>query len=214
MQMLFRFLVLLIGFNAYSQKQDIIPLKPPLKPLKSYRIKIENTNGKCLHLYNDAENIPLIGKYEIELYFLDSSKKDTLINENGRTRMTLQYDLRYSCYSSSNLVLIGNFNNGYKDGLWKTQTEDKNKLVKTINYKNGLVIGRYRVYDTKGNLLYKTTFGAKGNGKFKDYYYKTGVLKQEGNYENGKKEGEWYDYDEQGIITKTTNYNKGMPQEE
>jgi len=209
MRMLSRFLLLLIVCNVYSQKQDFIPV--PVKPIRSYQIKINNINGTNFYLYNDIEHIPLTGKYEISLFFLDKSKKDSLINDNGKMRKTLQYDTKYSNYSRLNVYLIGEFVKGYKNGLWKTLY--KNKLVKTINYRNGLVIGRYRVYNTKGAILYKTTFGSKGNGTFKDYYYKTGVLKQEGNYKNGKKEGEWCDYNELGEITKITVYNKGMPQE-
>ncbi|SDE39382.1 hypothetical protein SAMN05421855_101409 [Ulvibacter litoralis] len=34
----------------------------------------------------------------------------------------------------------------------------------------------------------------------KDFYYKTEILKEEGNYESGKKEGEWCTYNKQGEI--------------
>ncbi len=102
----------------------------------------------------------------------------------------------------------GHFNNGYKTGQW--QTTYKNKLVKTVYWNNGLITGLYYVKTTKGILLYKTNFGLKGNGKFKDYYYKTGVLKEEGNYQNGKKEGEWCNYNTQGELTTTVHYKQGV----
>ena len=107
------------------------------------------------------------------------------------------------------IVEEGTFKNGYKDGLWKTTYE--NKLVKTQNYNNGLVIGRYRVYNNNGDELYKITFGSLGNGKYKDYYYNTGTLKEEGQYENGKKQGEWYRFDEEGTLIESIDYRKGVP---
>ncbi len=107
------------------------------------------------------------------------------------------------------IVDEGVFIKGYKNGLWKTLY--KNKLVKTENWRKGLAIGRYRVYNTKGELLYKTTFGKYGHGKYKDYYYNTSQLKQEGSYENGKKQGEWCDYDKEGNLIKTTYYDQGVP---
>ncbi|PID67754.1 MAG: hypothetical protein CR968_05120 [Flavobacteriia bacterium] len=110
------------------------------------------------------------------------------------------------------IVDEGSFIKGYKNGLWKTTY--KNKLVKTENWRKGLAIGRYRVFDTKGKLLYKTSFGNYGHGKYKDYYYNTGQLKQEGAYENGKKQGEWCDYDKEGNLIKTTYYDQGVPKTE
>lgn len=200
-----RFLALLIVFNAYSQKQDIAPIKP----IRSYHIKEIRENGKLLYLYNDNDNSRLNGQYNITFFFLDNKKKDSLIMDNGVEKKPLLYDTKFSKYSRSHISKTGTFNKGYKNNLWKTTY--KNKLVQTINHNNGLVIGRYRVYNTKGEILYKTTFGTQGNGKFKDYYYASGILKEEGSYENGKKEGEWCDYDQQGNIVKTTHYKNGMP---
>ncbi len=203
MQMLFRFLILLIVCNVYSQKQDFVPVKP----IRSYQIKIENLNGRHLHLYNDEENIALTGKYEITFFFLDNSKKDSLISDNGIIRKTLHHDAKYSRYSRLNINTIGKFIKGYKNDSWKTLY--KNKIVKTENWKNGLIKGKYCVYNASGSILYKTTFGTQGNGKYKDFYYKTGMLKEEGNYENGKKEGEWCTYNKQGNTKEIVYYKNG-----
>lgn len=101
----------------------------------------------------------------------------------------------------------GTFNKGFKTGQWVTTY--KNKRVKIQNYENGLVVGRYRVYNTQGELLYETDFDPQGNGLYKDYYYKTGILKVKGHYKNGKKEGKWYYYDEAGNLKKTVIYEEG-----
>ncbi|PZW41585.1 MORN repeat protein [Mesonia algae] len=125
-----------------------------------------------------------------------------------KTKLNRDTDIANSYYPTA-IRSIGLFKNGYKDGLWKTTYE--NKLVKTQNYNNGLVIGRYRVYNNNGDVLYKITFGSQGNGKYKDYYYNTGTLKEEGQYENGKKQGEWCRFDEEGTLIESIDYRKGVP---
>ena len=204
-----KILTLLVGFwvaISFSQEKKI-PYPKIIKPIISYNYKVSILNGLEFYAYNEGRC--LRGHYNIEVYILDKNVSDTEIIDNGLEKRTLRYDLAYSRYKGTNISLQGKFFKGCKNGFWKTTY--KNKLVKTINYNHGLVIGRYRVYNLKGNILYKTTFGTKGNGRFEDYYYKTGLLKQEGNYRNGKKEGEWCDYDEQGNTKKITYYENGTP---
>jgi len=185
MKYLLSTLIFIIGFqNGFSQKIINAPaVRTHLKDIHS-----DSENGVCFFV-DKRINKKMEGKYAFFLKKL--APKDTPI-------------LSYYDYK----VQEGVLKSGYKTGLW--QTTYKNKIVKTINYNNGLVIGKYRVYNTKKELLYKTTFGTNGNGKFKDFSYKTGVLKQEGNYQNGKKEGEWCDYDEQGNPKKIRYYKKGI----
>jgi antitoxin component YwqK of YwqJK toxin-antitoxin module len=180
----------------------------PIKHIRSYKTKTINVNGKDLFMYNDKDNIPLMGLYKISLFFLDNSKNDSSKGGNDLQLRTLVYDTKYSRYSSSNINVKGKFIKGCKNGLWITTYDSKR--VKTTNWNNGLIIGKYRVYDTEGKHLYQINFGPKGNGKFKDYYYKTGVLKQEGDYQNGKKEGEWCNYNTQGELTTTVHYKQGI----
>ncbi len=189
------YLILLFSFSSFSQK---ITFEPIVAPIQSFRIKIENKNGILFYQHDKSLN-PLNGDYKISIFIKDVNAKDIYIVENGVGKMTLKYDLPYSGYIRTNIVNNGVFIKGYKNGLWKTTY--KNKLVKIENWRKGLAIGRYRVYNTKGELLYKTSFGKYGHGQYKDYYYDTGQLKQEGAYENGKKQGEWCDYDK-NIITK------------
>ncbi len=187
MKKLFLLFFSLIGvINAQSQ------IKAPVLREISFNISIKNVNGK--------ENY--------------TRRKDNHVFDAIYEILIKKEDLNYT--SANNLIGIstgfkerGKFVKGYKNGFWKTTY--KNKLVKSENWNEGLIIGKYRVYNIKGEILYKTTFGIQGNGKFKDYYYKTGVLKLEGNYENGKKEGEWCDYDKQGNLRTTTYYKRGVP---
>ncbi len=181
------FLLSIITISVYAQKKEL-PHSMITKPMNSDWINYLNNNGKTIYS-SKLNNTSLNGKY--------------IINE---TKLNTNTDIVNSYYNTG-YKFIGSFIRGYKNGLWKTSY--KNKLVKTINYNNGLIAGKYRVYNTKGVILYKTTFGTQGNGKYKDFYYKTGMLKEEGNYENGKKEGEWCTYNQQGNTKEIVYYKNG-----
>ena len=140
------------------------------------------------------------------------SRKSQVKGLNGKKRINITFlntktDIVDS-YISTNYISTGAFEKGYKTGLWKMTY--KKKLVKTENWNQGLIYGKHRFYDIEGNLLYKTTFGTSGNGVYKDFYFETGILKQEGNYNNGKKQGEWCDYDVQGKLKQTTHFKNGI----
>ncbi|WP_103068694.1 toxin-antitoxin system YwqK family antitoxin [Aquimarina sediminis] len=196
-------LVLLCSFLSFSQKKVFEPIT---KPILSFDIKIENKNGISYYQYKDDLK-PLNGVYNINIYIKDENVGDIEVSENGTKKRTLKYDLPNKNYINININEKGSFKNGYKTGLWKTTY--KGKVIKTENWDNGLMIGKYRIYGSQGNLLYHTNFGSLGNGKYKDYYYKTNILKQEGNYENGQKEGEWCDYNKQGKMIKVIKYKTG-----
>ena len=193
-------LILLINCTLFGQNNKVEA--PPIF-LNSLLVKTKLINGLDVHTYNYKNKDIEDKKYVIYLITKDKKKLHNKTNDFIREKSDFTYG-KQTGYTS-----IGYFSKGYKNGLWKTTY--KKHLVQSINYNNGLIIGKYRVYNTEGDLLYKTTFGAQGNGKFKDYNYKTGVLKQEGNYENGKKEGEWCDYDEQGNTKEIIHYKNGTP---
>ncbi|KAA1243270.1 toxin-antitoxin system YwqK family antitoxin [Aquimarina sp. RZ0] len=178
------FLITCLSISIFLNAQKI--LKPAVKiPISKIESTIKNGNYSFSSKITEKE---LQGSYEV---FLDKvSFSDTPI----------LLDSKY-------IVDKGSFHKGYKTGLLKTTY--KGKLVKTENWNNGLILGKYKVYDTDGNILYQTSFGSKGISKYKDYYYKTGVLKEEGTYENGKKQGEWCDYDKKGMLKKTIKYIDG-----
>lgn len=203
MKIPFTLILLVFCIYSFGQKSEENP-KEIIIPISSLQLKAQIIEG-VTH-YSRVENnrklhnrgyllIEKIDNDTTKLRFGDIRKNAGLFFKGKSTGITTQ----------------GAFNNGYKNGFWKTLLDKK--LVQTMNYKNGLVIGRYRVYNVSGDLIYKTTFGSAGNGKYKDFYYKTGILKEEGNYQNGKKEGEWFKYNEQGLLTETISYIKGVPEE-
>ena len=65
--------------------------------------------------------------------------------------------------------------------------------------KKGTINGVYITKDMNDNLLYKTQF-TDGSGYWKDFYYESGNIKEEGKVENNCKVGEWKYYNKNGTI--------------
>ena len=86
--------------------------------------------------------------------------------------------------------------NGYLEG---TYTINPDMPLKEIYYKKSKMAGKYIVYNTDRQILYRTYF-TNGNGYWKDYYYKEGKIREEGKVVNHYKYGEWKYYNENGKI--------------
>lgn len=157
-----------------------------------FNISIVNKNGKEFYYRSEDRHI-FSGEY-----IITTKKKD---NANSSAIHLIG--------KIKGLKEKGAFNEGYKNGTWNTLY--KNKVVKTERWNNGLIFGRYQVFNTKGKSLYEVVFIGNSAIKYKDYYYHSGKLKVEGNCVNGKKEGEWKYYAENGKTIKTINYKQGVP---
>lgn len=158
----------------------------------SFNISVENKRGKEFYYRSNDRAI-----FNAECMIL--------IKEKDQERSTPNKIIGVS----TGFKEKGIFKQGYKNGNWKTTY--KSKVVKTENWDNGLIIGMYKVFNTKKKLLYETVFGKNGTSKYKDYYYKTGILKVEGNYTYGKKEDIWNYYNKKGDKINTINYTQGVP---
>ena len=180
--------ILLVVTNIlFSQKKDI---EFPDIITSNLYIIIENINGK--EFYKKRNEVILDNKYDILIQIKDKTPNNASLF-GGK---------------STGYIEKGVFNVGYKTGHW--QTLYKHTLVKSEHWNNGLITGKYTVYNTDKKILYQTNFESLGNGKYKDYYYKTGILKEEGNYENGKKEGKWCFYNSNGTLKDSIIYVKGV----
>jgi len=202
-------LAIFIFYFAIGFSQEKI--EPPAISINSLFLNQEIKNGIPNFWYD--YNSKKLKNFKYRILVNQETKTQNIIKNKGQSEGDdiKELDSEYSYGKSTGLILEGTFKNGYKDGLWKTTYE--NRLVKTENYNNGLTIGRYKVFNTKGDILYQTTFGSQGNGKYQDYYYNSGILKEEGFYKNGKKDGEWCSFDENGKLVESIIYNNGVIQE-
>ncbi|MDO6516131.1 toxin-antitoxin system YwqK family antitoxin [Zobellia uliginosa] len=194
--------LLLVYFSTMTLLSAQKKMEPITTPIGSLDIIAKNVDGKLK--YCSSKGKALGGKYSISIR-KEKERKQDYDGEGNDIPNTPFKGLK------TDFNQLGFFVKGYKNGLWKTTF--KNKLIKTENFKNGLLFGVYKVYDTNGNMLYNTNFGLNGDGRFKDFYYKSGILREEGSYKNGKKEGEWCYYDETGQSKTVKHYKEGVLQE-
>ena len=107
---------------------------------------------------------------------------------------------------------------GKKHGYWKTFFDDWS--VKTeCYYRHGLRDGFYKEYDEKGNLKKITKFVNDVEQVLESEmkplvvqheYYPNGKVKREASFRDGKKEGVWREFDENGNVINSQTYKKDV----
>ncbi|WP_158976034.1 toxin-antitoxin system YwqK family antitoxin [Cellulophaga sp. L1A9] len=197
------FSILMFGTSLFAYGQGSSPILPPLF-LNSLFVEVKITNGIIIYNYNYKNK--KIENNEYSIYLIIDDK------ENEEVTDILEEESDFTFGKMTDYISTGYFLNNRKNGIWKTTFNEK--IVKKENWNHGLITGDYQVYNTKNKILYSTSFGKSGNGVYKDYYYKSGKLKEEGRYKNGKKEGEWCTYLENGTLLKQIDYTDGNPDTE
>ncbi|MBR1513174.1 MAG: hypothetical protein IJ622_02650 [Bacteroidales bacterium] len=106
---------------------------------------------------------------------------------------------------------------GKKHGYWKTFFDDWS-LHTECYYKHGLRDGFYKEYDEKGNLKKITKFvndveqvltSDQKPLVMQREYYPSGKVKREASFRDGKREGVWREFDEDGNVINSQTYKKG-----
>lgn len=106
---------------------------------------------------------------------------------------------------------------GKKHGYWKTFFDDWT-LHTECYYKHGLREGFYKEYDAKGNLKKITKYVNDVEQVLEPdmkplivqhEYYPNGKVKREASFRDGKREGVWRDFDEEGNVINSQTYHKG-----
>ena len=107
---------------------------------------------------------------------------------------------------------------GKKHGYWKTFYDDWTVHTECY-YRHGLRDGFYKEYDEKGNLKKITKFVndveqvLESDQKplvVQHEYYPNGKVRREASFRDGKREGVWRDFDEDGNVIKSQTYKKGV----
>ena len=107
---------------------------------------------------------------------------------------------------------------GKKHGYWKTFFDDWSVQTECY-YRHGLRDGFYKEYDEKGNLKKITKYVndveqvLESDMKplvVKHEYYPNGKVKREASFRDGKKEGVWREFDENGNVINSQTYKKDV----
>jgi len=111
------------------------------------------------------------------------------------------------------LIFVGYMTNGKRDGCWEYYSRDGN-CIRKENYKNGVLHGKFEVFNNIGDRIYQTDF-MNGTGFYKTYN-EYGEITAEGKMENNFCVGSWKRYkylansgnDSRNRITRWYEYGK------
>ncbi|WP_205635386.1 hypothetical protein, partial [Flavivirga aquatica] len=135
--------------SCFGQKKVIIEKDSLLKESKlsdllfineSFRNSIHEGNKVVLRVNNK-------GFYEY--------KKDSTLY-NGSLDITLHKDFNNDTGPKIYGSLSGDIKDGKKEGEWEKEVfvkGEESAIVKVMNYANGVLHGKYQVFDLKGNVL-------------------------------------------------------------
>lgn len=107
---------------------------------------------------------------------------------------------------------------GKKHGYWKTFFDDWSVHTECY-YRHGLRNGFYKEYDEKGNLKkiikYVNDVEQVLESEMKPLvvqheYYPSGKVKREASFRDGKREGVWREFDENGKVLNSQTYENGV----
>lgn len=155
-------------------------------------------------------------------FYDETGEKSLMINyKNG-----LKEGVRITYLSGERIE--ESFENDIKEGLTK-RFDAKNRLLQQIPFKNGLEDGVAIGYDTTGNLNELLTYqkgyivdrerinrfdsDKRRHGPWK-WFYDNGLVKTEGNYKHGLKNGFFKEYASDGNLQSITKYVDDVKQEQ
>ena len=129
-------------------------------------------------------------------------------------------------YSNGHLRFKGEYYNGYRHGTW-TDWNGNGDTISIVNYNQGELSGPFKIWELEksyednsestpdyavdyGEVIIKEGYYFEGNlnGGFK-VAYSSGRLKEAGNYNKGRKSGEWTKLNAKGDTLHIINYSLG-----
>lgn len=137
-------------------------------------------------------------------------------------------------YDTRELQSIGHYENGLQTGQW-TEYHKNGSIKSAFSFENGKLSGEMKIYYDSGEVFAIRSFiGGEGEGNWIRYYksrkvldecllkkglkvgkylayHENGEIWKKGNYDtNGKRNGEWSFYDENGILDVSDDYENGV----
>lgn len=113
-----------------------------------------------------------------------------------------------------NKLAEGSYTDGYKTGPWKLFHEESGQLWKQGAYDaKGLKTGEWSTFGKDGILWQKGNYALDRQQGAWEYYHLNGNVRSRGTMIDGKRDGEWIKYDEEGLESSRKVWNKGTPVE-
>lgn len=158
------------------------------------------SNGKPESV-NDSKNDYLVGPFTL---FHSNGAKKSEGAYNDSTEFTGDY-AEYSRTGKLKMKQTG-YVNGKISGTQTDYYDNGNK--KDVYVFDNDVLKSIVCYDINGKEIYKADT-QNGVLAFK-HYYENGTVRREGNYVNGKREGEWREYSGGGVVVSLENWKENM----
>lgn len=140
------------------------------------------------------------GKLVRETYY-DSKGKvlgDYTI-EKGRTEVK-QY------YADGSVASEGDYLDGMLDGQWTFYSDNGGWKMAHVNYAYDDYDGRTKYYYPNGKVQYETDYKQGVEHGYRKTYYRNGNIEEEGWVIDDMKQGDWFEYNQRGIMTSHTYY--------
>ena len=186
---LLTFLLCLIFFSCMD-KSNAVSLS---------EIDIVRTSRDSSYFKNGTLFTGFVKKYTDDRELLSFSVKDGKIDG--------QY-IEY--YSSGSIKKKTNFKNGILDGKY-SKFYQNNLLMEEFEYKNGLMEGERILNWGNGNLKEKNFFKRGAIIGVSEFYFSNGNPRKIISFDaNGRRDGEWIDYNSDGKIKLKVVYKSGV----
>lgn len=141
--------------------------------------------------------------YNLFLYLLSSEVYEQFhYNDPYSDGMFGEYELRKNIAIQNRID--GKIVAGQAEGLWTAKTK-KGKIMKSINFHDGLATGKMYEYMIHGKSSKKAVERSEVPIPRKETYF----MSREANFANGKPEGEYREYYWDGTIKQKGNYHEG-----
>ena len=184
---------------------------------KKVKMKSEALMKKKMNKKDAIKNLNLIGDLDFntpanDFYSNIEYSKFETYDENNNLILTMKYKnnktIMEQQVEGNKIKMIKYFEN-FDPSSGKIVVYKNDILVRTMQIKNSILEGEFKVYYPSGKLLY--IMNAKNgvlNGTTKSFY-ESGKIMSIGHFKDGESDGEFIEYDEEGKIIEKVLYKNG-----
>ena len=180
----------------------------------------------CLILFSCADRLDVISYSEVDIirtsrdstYFKNGTLINGLVKKIQDDKEILSFSVKegkidglyVEYYSSGSIKSLSNFKNGILDGKYSKFYEN-DLLMEEFHYKNGLMEGERILNWRNGNLKEKNFFKRGAMTGASEFYFSNGNPRKIIYFDvNGRRDGEWIDYDSDGKLKLKVVYKSGI----
>jgi antitoxin component YwqK of YwqJK toxin-antitoxin module len=184
------------AFNSDLENIEAAAEDLYLNTIDSGTYKIEISNG------NIAKTGP------VKIYYDDS----TTLKAEGRALNDKPDGLWRSYFPDGKIMCAVTYKDGMANGLAMFYFDDEKQITRVeLTFEDDKIEGIYREFYENGNRKAMLNFNEGVPDGDAEFYYDSGVIKIEGQYKDGLKQGKWKHYTETGELIDKEKWKKDQP---